>query len=76
MNRSFPSVQHFGNHAWRTISSFGPTVPGKKLVPQGPVKVHQDGWRLEHMVNEERLRAGFVHTAEEKAQGHPMALHC
>lgn len=41
-----------------------------------PVEGHQDGWRLEQVVYEERLRAGLVHTAEGKAQGDPMAHHC
>lgn len=73
---SFPSVQHFWDHIWRTISNFGPAIPGKRLLHQSPVKGHQDGWRLEHMAYEEWLRAGLVHRAEEKAQGHLAALHC
>lgn len=58
------------------MSSFGPAIPGMRLIHQSPVKVHQEGWRLEHVGSEERLRAGLVHRAEEKAQGDPVALHC
>lgn len=58
------------------MSNFRPAISGKRLIHQSLVKVHKDGWRLEHTVNEERLRAGLVHRAEEKAQGDPVALHC